>query len=84
MLLSIRPRIFLNELTFEINELEKCLLKVVLRDEGGRVCTAMEASSSGCQSVHTWKGLNDLPYGVYTFEVSGGSEEVKTQLVKRI
>jgi len=34
--------------------------------------------------VHTWKGLNDLPYGVYTFEVSGGSQEVKTQLVKRI
>jgi hypothetical protein len=32
----------------------------------------------------TWKGLNDLPYGVYTLELSQGEDEMKMRLIKRV
>ncbi len=32
----------------------------------------------------TWKGLNDLPYGVYTLELSQGDDEMKMRLIKRV
>jgi hypothetical protein len=37
----------------------------------------------GQQSLD-WEGLNELPYGVYTLEVSQGADEMKMRLVKRI
>lgn len=32
----------------------------------------------------TWSGLNDLPYGRYTLELSQGDDEMKMNLVKRV
>jgi hypothetical protein len=31
-----------------------------------------------------WRGLNNLPYGVYTLELTQGDDELKMKLVKRI
>ena len=36
------------------------------------------------QQFLDWEGLNELPYGVYTLEVSQGADEMKMRLVKRI
>jgi hypothetical protein len=84
MLLKIRQRIFLNDLTIEIQEPQKFSLKALLRDDKGTVCRALEMETEKNQSSYKWNGLNELPYGVYTCEIFGGVEEMKTQLVKRI
>jgi hypothetical protein len=44
----------------------------------------METEVEKDQRVLNWNGLNDLPYGVYTLEVSRGSDEMKMRLVKRV
>jgi len=31
-----------------------------------------------------WRGLNNLPYGVYTLELTQGNDEMKMRLVKRV
>jgi hypothetical protein len=31
-----------------------------------------------------WCGLNDLPYGRYTLELSRGEDEMKVNMVKRV
>jgi hypothetical protein len=84
MLLKIRQRIFLNDLVIEIQEPQKSNFTALLRDDNGTVCSALEMETQKNQSFYKWHGLNELPYGVYTCEISGGVEEVKMQLVKRI
>jgi hypothetical protein len=82
MLVKIRSSVFIDRLTFEVDCPQKCLLKAVLKDDKGSVCSALE--SEGDQQVFNWIGLNDLPYGVYTLVVSRGADESKTRLVKRV
>ena len=84
MLLQIKPLIFLNELEFEIKEMQGCTLKAVLKDDRGHVYNTFEKEHQGGGLSYKWEGLNDLPYGVYTFEASGGTDAVKARLVKRI
>jgi len=76
--------VFIDRLTFELDHPQKCLLKAVLKDEKGSVCSALETEAEKNQLVFIWNGLNDLPYGVYTLEVSRGNDEMKTKLVKRV
>ena len=84
MLLKIRSSVFIDRLTFEVDNPQKCLLKAVLKDDKGSVCSAPETEAQNDQQVFNWNGLNDLPYGVYTLEVSRGADETKTRLVKRV
>ncbi|HVM87822.1 MAG TPA: hypothetical protein VMT76_06505 [Puia sp.] len=84
MLLKLKSPVFIDRLTFELDQPEKCLLKAVLKDESGIICSALETEAEKNQLVFNWIGLNDLPYGVYTLEVSRGNDATKTRLVKRI
>ena len=84
MLLRIRQRIFLDDLVIEIQEPQKSSFKALLRDDNGVVCSALEMETEKNKSLYKWNGLSELPYGVYTCEIWGGMEEMKTQLVKRI
>ncbi len=83
-MLLIRQKMFLNDLTIEIQETQKSTFKALLRDDKGTICSALEMETEKNQSFYKWNGLNELPYGVYTFEILGGMEEMKMQLVKRI
>jgi hypothetical protein len=84
MLVKMKSPVFIDRLTFELDHPSKCLLRAVLKDDKGSICSALETEAEINQRVFNWNGLNDLPYGVYTLEVSRGNDETKMRLVKRV
>ncbi len=84
MFLKIRQRFFLNDLVIEIQEPKKSSFRALLKDNNGAICRSLEIKTEKNQSIYKWNGLNELPYGVYTCEILGELEEMKTQVVKRI
>jgi hypothetical protein len=84
MFLKVKSPVFIDRLTFQVDYPVKCLLKAVLKDDTGIVCGAMETEVEKDQQELNWSGLNDLPYGVYTLEISRGKDEMKMRLVKRV
>ncbi|WP_207512284.1 hypothetical protein [Longitalea luteola] len=84
MFAKLRSNVFIDALTLDIIQPIQSSLKAILRDERGYECSRFETNiPQGDKSV-TWKGLNDLPYGVYTLELSQGNDEMKMRLVKRV
>lgn len=81
---KLRSLVFIDTLIFELQNQDVSSLKAVLKDEKGKVCSMLEAAVPPSQKVYYWKGLNDLPYGVYTIEISNEDEEFRMRLVKRI
>ena len=84
MFLKVKSPVFIDRLTFQLDQTQKCLLKAVLKDDAGLVCGAMETEMEKDQQELNWGGLNDLPYGVYTLKISRGKDEMKMRLVKRV
>ena len=48
----------------------------------GSICRTIEKDIDTDREELTWSGLNDLPYGRYTLELSQGDDEMKMNLVK--
>jgi hypothetical protein len=84
MIAKIKSATFIDTLKFELIACSHNLLKAVLRDEKGSICSQLETTFLQDQSEITWKGLNDLPYGIYTLELSQGEDEVRLRMVKRV
>lgn len=84
MFAKIKPSIFIDALQLELTALKGNLLKGVLKDDKGSVCSVLEKNISKERENVMWTGLNDLPYGKYTVELSQGEDEVKMNLVKRV
>lgn len=84
MFAKIKPSIFIDALQFELTSHKGNYLKGILRDDKGSVCSTLEKTISAERENFTWTGLNDLPYGTYTLELSQGDDEMKMRLVKRI
>ena len=84
MFVKLKSPVFIDRLTFQVDHPQKCLLRAVLKDDTGIVCGAMETEVAQDQMELNWNGLNDLPYGVYTLEISRGKDEMKMRLVKRV
>lgn len=84
MFVKVKSSVFIDRLTFQVDYPQKCLVKAVLKDDTGIVCQAMETEVEKDQLELNWIGLNDLPYGVYTLEISRGKDEQKMRLVKRV
>jgi hypothetical protein len=86
MFLKVKSPVFIDRLTFMVDQpqSQRCMLRAVLKDDTGIVCGAMETEMEKDQQELYWGGLNDLPYGVYTLEVSQGQDEMKMRLVKRV
>ncbi len=84
MIAKVKSATFIDTLQFELVATSQLLLKAVLRDEKGSVCGQLETTFMQTQPEITWKGLNDLPYGVYTLELSQGDEQVRLRMVKRV
>ena len=59
-------------------------LRGVLKDDRGSVCRTIEKEVITEREELTWDGLNDLPYGKYTLELSQGEDEMRMNLVKRV
>ena len=84
MFLKVKSPVFIDHLTFQVEDPQKSNFKAILRDDAGLVCGALETEVEKDQQQLDWNGLNDLPYGVYTLEISRGSDEMKMRLVKRV
>ena len=89
MFAKIKPSIFIDALQLELTALTGRFVKGVLKDDKGSVCSILERDISKDKENVTWTGLNDLPYGKYTVELSQGDDEsdnhrVKMNVVKRV
>ena len=84
MFAKIKSTVFIDVLKFELVAGAHACLKAVIKDSSGSVCSTLETTLPDEQKELTWRGLNDLPYGVYTLELSQGEDEMKLRLVKRI
>jgi hypothetical protein len=84
MLLRVKSPVFIDRFSFEFDQPQKSMLKAVLKDDRGSICRALETEVTGGHQVFDWEGLSELPYGVYTLEILGGTDEMKVKLVKRI
>lgn len=83
MIAKVKSATFIDTLQFEL-QAPSNTLKAVLRDEMGSVCSQFETIFVQENPEITWKGLNDLPYGVYTLELSQGEDKIILRLVKRV
>ena len=84
MFAKIKPSIFIDALQLELSALRGSFLRGVLRDDNGSICSTLEKNILKENEHFTWTGLNDLPYGKYTIELSQGEDEMKMNLVKRV
>jgi len=84
MFAKVKHQVFIDFLIVELFQNNLSVLKAVLKDDKGSVCSALETSLQLNQRFIEWKGLNDLPYGVYTLELFDGDNEIKTRMVKRV
>lgn len=84
MFAKLKSSIFIDALQFELSAPKGNCVKGILRDDKGSVCGLLEKDVAAEREQFTWSGLNDLPYGTYTLELSHGDDEVKMNLVKRV
>ena len=83
MFAKIKSSTFIDALQFELVALKGSLLRGVLKDDSGSICSVMEKNVD-TEKEFTWQGLNDLPYGRYTLELFQGGDEMRLNLVKRV
>ncbi len=81
---KVKSQVFIDNLVVELFQNNFSVLKAVLKDEQGSICSALETSLQKNQQFVIWKGLNDLPYGIYTLELHDGAREMTTRMVKRV
>ncbi len=85
MFAKVKSTVFIDSLKFELMTPQlDTSLKAILRDDKGCVCSTLETSMPVRNNELIWRGLNNLPYGVYTLELTQGEDEMKMKLVKRI
>jgi hypothetical protein len=84
MFAKVKSSVFIDELQLQLNSPKGNCLRGVLKDDTGSVCRTLEKNILTDREELTWEGLNDLPYGRYTLELSQGDDEMKMNLVKRV
>lgn len=75
---------FIDSLVVEFADRNEEPVRLVLKDEKGSVCRSLETQVPGDGRSLRWGGFSDLPYGVYYFECTTGSEEYRHRIVKRV
>jgi hypothetical protein len=84
MFAKVKSPVFIDSLKLELSSYNDSPLRGILRDETGCICSEIELTGDEKNSELIWKGLNNLPYGVYTLELMKGEEEMTMRLVKRV
>lgn len=84
MFVKVKSSVFIDALHFQLSMPKGNCLRGVLKDERGLVCRTIEKRVNREPEQITWDGLNDLPYGKYTLELSHEEEEMRMNLVKRV
>ena len=84
MFAKIKSPIFIDGFRLELSGPKGNCLRGILRDDKGSICSTIEKDIATEREELNWSGLNDLPYGRYTLELSQGNDEMKMNLIKRI
>ena len=84
MFAKVKPSNFIDALQLQLNTPKGNCLRGVLKDDAGCICRTIEKDIDKDREELIWTGLNDLPYGRYTLELSQGDDEMKMNLVKRV
>jgi hypothetical protein len=84
MFAKVKSSTFIDALQLQLNSPKGNCLRGVLKDDKGSICSTLEKDIAADREELTWTGLNDLPYGRYTLELSQGGDEIKMNLVKRV
>jgi hypothetical protein len=84
MFARLKSPVFIDAFRMEVSALKGNCIRGILRDEKGSVCSTLEKNVGNDTEELTWNGLNDLPYGRYTLELSHGEDEMKLNMVKRV
>jgi hypothetical protein len=84
MFAKVKSSVFIDSLKLELSSCTDLPVRGILRDEKGCICSEVELTGDKSNPELVWKGLNNLPYGIYTLELTKGEEEMKMRLVKRI
>ena len=84
MFAKVMPSNFIDALKLQLTSSKGSFLRGILKDDKGSICSKIEKMIGSDKEEFTWTGLNDLPYGKYTLELSQGDDEMKMNLVKRI
>lgn len=80
-----KSAVFIDSVVFEVDHKEPMSsLRAVLKDEQGSVMSSMEAEIPKGQTNYSWRGLNDLPYGIYVLELTTGENETRVRMIKRV
>lgn len=84
MFVKVKSSVFIDALQLQFFVPAGQSLRGIQRDDRGFVCRTLERKIYKEKEALTWEGLNDLPYGRYTLELSQAEEQMKLDLVKRI
>jgi hypothetical protein len=85
MFAKVKSTTFIDSFQLEFAHPSGRAIHAVLRDDQGCVCSILEEPGTLISNEPVeWKGLNNLPYGVYTLEVTQGEDEMKLKMVKRV
>jgi hypothetical protein len=84
MFAKVKSSVFIDALQLEFTAPNGQCIRGVLKDDKGSVCRTIKKDISNDRRELTWNGLNDLPYGQHTLELSQGEDEMKMKLVKRV
>lgn len=84
MLPRVKTAVFIDFLNLEVDELSYSSVSAVLKDEDDKVMLNLDLNVPKGEKQIRWNGLNNLPYGIYSLELSNGEEKSKIRLVKRV
>ena len=84
MLPRVKTAVFIDFLNLEVDELSYSSVSAVLKDEDDKVMLNLNLNVPKGEKQIRWNGLNNLPYGIYSLELSNGEEISKIRLVKRV
>lgn len=85
MLAKPKFPVFIDTVVLELDQYERpSSLFAILKDEKGSVMRSMSAVIEDDQTDINWDGLDNLPYGVYSLELSDGERRSRIRMVKRI
>jgi hypothetical protein len=84
MFAKVKSQVFIDTLTFEMMIPAVSSLIAILKDDKGSICRTMETDMAVSKGYVIMNDLSELPYGVYSLELSHGSDEETIRMVKRV